>query len=46
MSDITSLAHESSSCLDVHDVTWYENNVLTPQTYLCGSMQHGDMDVY
>lgn len=43
MSDIRSLVHESSSFLDLHDVKWYENNVLTPEIYLCGSMQHSNI---
>lgn len=43
MLDIRSLVHESSSFLDLHDVKWYENSVLPPEIYLCGSMQHSNI---
>lgn len=42
MSDIRSMVHECSSFLDMHDVKWDENNLPTPETYLCGSMEHSN----
>lgn len=42
MSDIRSMVHEGSSFLDMHDIKWDENNLPTPETYLCGSMEHSN----